>query len=171
VLPRIQQHVRDRVANLARSAEDLEVIAVAQHLPTTAGDSIHRSRKSRTERLHAAREISHARRFNDQVHVIRLKRVVNDTESPAVATLAERALELADETYRAERRDVSSDAQRDVAGMARGERRSKRMRVAAEQPRLAARTVAAPTPLRRCGERKRELSRATSHRQHDHANK
>jgi hypothetical protein len=96
---------------------------------------------------------------------------VNDTESPAVTTLAERALELADETYRAERRDVSSDAQRDVAGISRRERRSKRMRVAAEQSRLTARPVTTAAPSRHSRKRKRELSRATSHLQHDHTKK
>ena len=98
MLPRIQENVRDRVADFARGTKDLEVIAVAQHLPTTPSDSVHGSRKPRAERLHPAREIARARRFDDQVHVIRLKRVVNDTESPPVTTLAKRALELADET-------------------------------------------------------------------------
>ena len=168
VLSRIQQDVRNRVADFARGSKHLQVIAVAQDLPSSAGDAVHRSRKPRTERLHSAREISRTRRLDDQVRVIPLVRVVNDTESPPFTSLAERALELADETNGAKRRNVAPDSQRDMARVTRGERRSKHMRVAAKQPRLAARTVTAPAPSRRGSERKRELSRAASHRQNRH---
>jgi hypothetical protein len=53
----------------------------------------------------------------------------------------------------------------------RTERRSNRMRVAAEQSRLTARTVTASAPSRLGGERERELSRAAGHRQQDHTKK
>jgi hypothetical protein len=52
---RIQENICDRVADFAWGTENLEVITVAQHLPATPRDPVHRSRESRTERLHAAR--------------------------------------------------------------------------------------------------------------------
>lgn len=168
VLSRIQQDIRDRIANLARRAKNLQVIAIAQHAPATARDPVHGSREPSTERLHAAREISRARRFDDEVNVIRLERVVNDTESRSVAEFAEGALELADETGGAERGNVAADSQGDVAGMARGERGSGCVRVAAEQAGLAAGAGATASPSRCGGERERDLSRAASHRGHHH---
>jgi hypothetical protein len=75
------------------------------------------------------------------------QRVVHDAESPALAREAQRALELANEADRAQRRNIAADAEREVAGMTRRQRSASRVRVASAKTGLAAGTFASSAPL------------------------
>jgi hypothetical protein len=78
--------------------------------------------------------------------MVRLDRVVHDSEAPALAGLAQRALELAHEAHRAQRRDILPDLQRQVTRMPRRKRSSLPMRVLRARGALAARTFAGDRP-------------------------
>ena len=57
--------------------------------------------------------------LDDQMQVIRLDREVHETETPAFTGAPEARFHLPHEAHAAERRDVTPDANRDVAGMVR----------------------------------------------------
>jgi len=82
-------------------------------------DAIRSTRQSRTDGLHAASQRQTMRRLDEQMHVVRLKRIVHDAEVAALAGLAEASFESADELRGTKRWDARPDAERDVCGMAR----------------------------------------------------
>jgi hypothetical protein len=91
-------------------------------------------------------------------------RVVNDTKASALAREAKRAFELGDEAARAQRGNVSADAQCHVARVARGDRLgSTPMSVALEGAALASRAVAAAAPVSRRAKREGELGASGRH--------
>jgi len=80
---------------------------IREYRPAASEHPIRRAREPRSERLHARRQRSRARRFDERVNVIAHQRVVHDAKPPAFARLAKRALELGDEPRGAERGDVA----------------------------------------------------------------
>ena len=98
---RVQQHVGQRVPHFARCAQDVQVVAIGEHGPVKAEDTVHGPGKSRTERLHSAREIARARGLDHGVHVIVLDRVVNQPEVPALARSRQAAFQLSHELHAA----------------------------------------------------------------------
>src|SRR5262249_15712855 len=52
----VEEHVAERVANLARSLEDALVIAVGEHVAAPAEQSVHALRDPRLHAAHAARQ-------------------------------------------------------------------------------------------------------------------
>jgi hypothetical protein len=73
-------------------------------------------REARTQRLHPACQREAVRRFDDEVRMIVLKRVVQHAEFAAFVAIGERVLEGAYEPDASERRHVRADADRYVAG-------------------------------------------------------
>jgi len=142
---------------------------IRQYRPATAEHAMHRPRDPRADRLHPAREILRRRRFDDQVHVVALDRVVRDTKAPAIAGDAHRPLERAHEATTPQRRDLAPHAPRDVAWMAGVEGRVGAVRIARVATGLAPGAVAATAPGRRRAEVEGELARgASSHDREDH---
>ena len=101
VASRVEQHIGQRVPHLARRAKDPSVEAVGENGTAAPEDAIDRASYPRTDRLHAAGQVSGARRLDDHVYVVALDRVVDQTAAGAFAHHSKAALELPDEAPRA----------------------------------------------------------------------
>jgi len=122
-------------------------------------DAIDGARQARADRDHPARQRGAVYGLDDEVDVVRLQGILRDPEVATLARLRDAALECADEPRGAERRDVGTDAQRDVRGVASGDGGAGRV----GQPgslarRLPAGAVATSTPSAGRGQLKLELS-------------
>ena len=160
---RVEQHVGDCVSNFAWGSQHVDVAAVGEDCAYPSKDAIDGSSEACRERFEAAGEVLFAGRLDDQVDVVALDRVVNESEAAAVADFAPAPLELADEPSRSQGRDVLSYFQRDVTWMTRSERCSSLMRIAAVVSRLSPRTRTGAAPARRQFELEPELSRLRFH--------
>ncbi len=149
VSPSVQEDVRERVPNLARRAQRAHVVAIREDRTAANKHSVHGSGEPRTDRLHPTTQVLCARRLRNQMHVVHLDRVVDETEPTALAGSSEARLHFAHEPRDAQRRDVAPYAQGHVAGMSRGEGRPAAMGITADRPRLATRAGSAPAPARR----------------------
>ena len=164
--PRVQQDVRQRVAHLARRAQNVKMEAIREHRTAPREDAIHGSRETGGDRFHPASEIARARRFDERVQMIVLNRVVNEPKSPALACLCEAAFELANEPPRAKRGEAPSNLQRHVTGKTRRERSAHAVRMARARAALAASARASSTPARGSAQIEIELPRAPRHARH-----
>jgi len=90
------------------------MISIGQDRSYPLEDPVGRSRQPRTDGFHATSQGVCVRCLDQEVHVIRLQRVVDDSEIATLARLAESALEGLDELGEAERRNASADPERDV---------------------------------------------------------
>ena len=99
---RVEQHVGDRIPHLTRRPQHVNVTAIREHAPRAVKHPVHAARKARGDRLETASEIPRARRLDDHVDVIALDRVVDEPETPALASLPPAALQLGDEPRRAQ---------------------------------------------------------------------
>jgi hypothetical protein len=86
------------------------VIATIEDWAAAPARSIHGTRETCRDALHPVRERLLALRFDDEVGVVALERVVRDAEGAALARLGEGAAELADDRDGAEGRHVRSHA-------------------------------------------------------------
>ena len=77
VMTGIQEHVAKRVAYLARRGQKAEVVTIREHFASPASDAIHGAGDSTGDRLHPAAQRTSIARFEDQVSVVALKRVVH----------------------------------------------------------------------------------------------
>ena len=145
----VEEDIRQRVPHLARRAQDAEVIPVAEDAAALAEHAIRGTCQARGDRFHSAGEVARACRFRDQVHVIRLDRVVDQPETSSVARRSEAAFELTHERDRAKRGQSSPDLQRDMARKPRRELRTHPVRMARARAALAARTRASSNPSAR----------------------
>jgi hypothetical protein len=145
----IQQHVGQRVPYLPRSLQRTQVIPVRQHRPPPPEHPVHGPSQPRPHGLHPASQGVWPRRFHQHVHVVALDRVLHDAAARAPADLAQRAFELAHEANRAQRRNVLSDTEGDVTGMAGGEALAGEVGHARLRTRPAARAFPTPAPTRR----------------------
>jgi len=163
VTSRVQQDVRNRVAHLARRTENVQMKTIGQHPAAQAKHASDRVRDTCSDRFHAGGEIAAARRFDDQMNVVALQRVVHHAEPRAVPNDAQASFELAYEANRAERRDAAPQLQRDVTGVSRGERLATSVRIERMRAALAPRPVASAAPGRRRAEDQRELADGARH--------
>jgi len=136
---RIEQDISQHVPHLSRRSQNVAVEAVCKHGSAKPEDTVHGSREPRTDGLHSACEIAVACRFDDQMHVIGLDRVMNDSETSALARSRQVALPFSYEPPRAQRGESSSHLQRHLAWVARRERRPCAMRIARMRPAPARR--------------------------------
>ena len=118
VLSRVEEHVAKRRSHLPGRAERAVVIAAVEHRSPPLEDPIHGPREARGQALHPIRQGRDALRFDEQVDVIVLERVVDDAEVCALRDRAERALHFANQAHRSQRRHVAANANRHQAGMA-----------------------------------------------------
>ena len=91
--------------------------AIGEHAAAQVEHAVRCARDASADRLHAGGEVAAARRFDDQVDVVALQRVVDHAEAGAVADGAEGAFEFADEADGAEGGDAAAELQCDVAGV------------------------------------------------------
>jgi len=80
MLTRVQQYIRERGSYLPGRAERAVVIAAVENRSPPIEDAIHGPSEARGEALHAIRQGRDALRFDEQVDVIVLERVVDDAE-------------------------------------------------------------------------------------------
>ncbi len=111
----VEEHIRKSIADLARAAEQTEVIALRKHGPAAVEDALDGSRKARADRLHAAAERFAVASLDDQVGVIALEREVDDPELPTLARGREGAPELAHQRPAPQRRKASPQPPGDEA--------------------------------------------------------
>jgi hypothetical protein len=93
------------------------VSSIGEHRADALEDAVRRTRDPRAQRLHPAREIMRARRFDDRVDVVALDRVVDEAETPAFAGGAEALLQLTHDPHGPKGANVLTDLQRDVTWM------------------------------------------------------
>ncbi len=162
VLPRIEQHVAERVPHLPRRRQEANVIAVRQHPPAPPHRAVHGERESRADRRHAARERCTIVRFHDQVRVIALQRIVRQPKARPRAPAGEGALDRADDRDGSQRRNAGEHAERDVRRKC-PELRSGSMRQTRGRSALTSGTAATAAPAARSRQRKHELRVAAGH--------
>jgi len=141
----------------------VKVIAVRKNRPAAREDAIHGSREPRADRFHSACEIARAHRFSDQMHVIALDGVMNQSEAPAVARARQGAFPLAYELHRAQRRQPAPHLQGDVTRKPRRERCAHAMRMARIRTGLTPGTRASSSPARCVPQIERKLSDPPCH--------
>lgn len=119
VLAHVQEHVGERIPDLARRAQHAQVVAPEQHRPLASKDPVHSSRESRRHGFHPARQRFLPGGLHHEVQVVALDRVLADAKVPALARLAEADSKFADDPAIAQRRNPASHAQCDVRRTAR----------------------------------------------------
>jgi len=137
--------------------------AIVEHGADPTEHAIHRPRYARGYRFETIGEIPSAPCLHDQMRVVALDRVVDEAESAALAAGAEAALELRDESARAQRWNVATHAEGLVRGMSGSEGSTSSMRVAPQRSWLAARAFTTSAPMRRAAKIERELLRPLCH--------
>ena len=75
------------------------MVAAVEHAPTASGHSVHRAREACADRFHAAPEGVAIVRFDDQVRVVALQRVVDEAEPRTGAAVGEGPLDRADDRH------------------------------------------------------------------------
>jgi hypothetical protein len=108
--------------HLARRAQKPGVIPTrddASALP--AHDPIHRERKPRADRHHPAPERFVIARFDDQVRVVALQRVLDEPKRRTLRAGGECALDGTDDRLRPKRHEIRHQSQRHMSGQDRRE--------------------------------------------------
>lgn len=82
------------------------VVPLDEHRTPPARDPVDGAGQPRADRLHPAAERRGIVRFDDQVGMGVLQRIVHEPEARTVATGRERTLDLVDDRYRSKRRDI-----------------------------------------------------------------
>jgi hypothetical protein len=111
---RVQQYVRNRVADFARVSKRPEVIAPRQYRARSIEDPVYRVGQTRGDGHHFAPHGVIIRGFDDHVHVVVLQRVMHGPKVITLAHLPKTAPKLANETPGAQRGHIVSNAQRNV---------------------------------------------------------
>jgi hypothetical protein len=78
VLSRVENDIRERRSYLPRRAERAVVVSPVEHRSPPTEDPIHRPSEARSQALHPIRQGRGALRFDEQVDVIVLERVLDD---------------------------------------------------------------------------------------------
>jgi hypothetical protein len=144
----IQQDVCDRIPDFARCAQDASVKALGEDRAAATVRPVQRARDTGAERHHAARERRRVGRFDEEVRVRGLQRVVHEAEVTAVAGRREAALERANERDGAQGREAGQKLNGHVCWKAGNDALAPTMPDASVGPALASGTGsgAAPAP-------------------------
>jgi len=120
MLSRVEEYIRKRGSHLAGRAERAVVIAAVENRSAPTEDAIHGPSEARGKALHPIRQSRDALRFDEQVDVIVLERVVDDAEVRASCDRAKRVLHLPNQAHRSQGRHVPANANRHQAGRRSG---------------------------------------------------
>jgi hypothetical protein len=112
MLAHVREHVRERIPDLARRPQDPKVIPIAQHGTVQPKGGVHQPREASTKRLHPAPELIGTVRFDHEVRVIRLDRILDHAKVASDVQRPKRAFELPHEAALAQRRKSDSNLQR-----------------------------------------------------------
>jgi hypothetical protein len=159
----VQEDVRERVPDFVRRRERARVEAIGEDGAAAAEGAPRCARDAGGDGLHAAAEGDAVARFDDQVDVVGLDRVVDEAEAPALAGAREAALDLAHADGAAQRRESRSRLQRDVERRASRECGSRRVGHRRARLPRAPGSRAATAPAARGAKIERELSSIRSH--------
>jgi len=121
MMAEILQDVPERVRDLASGSEDVSVVPVRKDLTAAAGDPVDRARNANAQALHAARQAFGAVRFDEQVQVISLHRVMHDADPEPLLSLADSAEDCLEQSPSPQIPHARERSQRHVHRMARGE--------------------------------------------------
>ena len=154
---RVEQYVGERVPGLSWRAEDTQVESIREDGTSPSEHSVHGSGEPGSEGLHPTGELRSTRRLNDQVHVVRLDRILHEPEPPALSSAAEARLHFAHEAPDPKRRDAAANAQCHMAWMTRRQSGAAPMGIAPHRPRPSPRAGSAPSPAQRRTELQRKL--------------
>ena len=102
MLSRVEKDVRKRSSYLPGRAERAVVIAAVEHRSPPIEDPIHGPSQARSNTLDPIRQGRGALRFDEQVDVIVLERVLDDTKVCALRDRAERVFHLANQANRSQ---------------------------------------------------------------------
>jgi hypothetical protein len=91
MMTRVQQDVGDRIPHLTRRPQDAEMVAAIEDRPRQGKGALDRTREPGPDRFHPTGERAPARGLYEQMHVVRLDRVVQHAEVAPFATSPERA--------------------------------------------------------------------------------
>lgn len=162
---RIQEHIRNRPPHLPQRSQHVQVEPIPQHHPTPPEPehALYRPNDPHRHRLHPTSEIERARRLDDQMQMIPLHGPVHDAEAPALAAVAQRRGERADEAGGAQRRQAAAQLQRDVTRRRPTQSRPTPVRIAADETGFAACAGAAAAPTRSGAEVEGKLRVAARH--------
>ena len=98
--PSVQKYVTERRADLLRRRKQLHVVAVGEYRTVATHHAIHGARQASTDGLHPASERVAVPRFDDEMRVVALKRVVHQAKARALAPLLEGSFDLVEEFHR-----------------------------------------------------------------------
>src|SRR5215470_6250353 len=90
------------------------MVAIREHRTRAAGDAVHCPCDPCPERHHAASECVAVARLDDQMRVVALQRVVDESKARSRAGGCEAHLELMYDMSRTQRREVPQESQRHV---------------------------------------------------------
>jgi len=141
----------------------MDVAAIGEHAADAMEFPIYGPRKARGNCLKPARQVPRATGLDDQMHVIALDRIMNETKSAALARLAPASLQLGHQIRNSERGNVLPHLERDMTWMTRCQRCSPPVRIASRRPRLEPRAGPRAAPTRRRLELELKLSRSQRH--------
>jgi len=148
MLSRVENHVRKRRSHLPGRAERAVVIAAVEHRSAAIEDPIHGPSEASGQALHSIRQGCDALRFDEQVDVIVLERVVDDAKICSFRDRAERVLHLANQARRSQRGHVPANANRHQAGEALRKLRTAAMPYSRSRRSLSPGTLPRSTPAR-----------------------
>jgi len=94
VLASIEQDVTEREANGAWRAKGARMVTVSEDAAASGEFVVDGARHANAEALHSAREYFLIVRFGDQVEMVALDGVVDETEAKALLPACERLLHL-----------------------------------------------------------------------------
>jgi hypothetical protein len=119
---RVEEHIANRIPDLPRRPQHVDVAAIDEHTAGAVKDAVHAARKACGDRLEPARQITRTACLDDHVDVVSLNRIVNEPKSAALADFAPAAFQLDHEIPGPELRNVLLHLQRDVTRMTRRQR-------------------------------------------------
>lgn len=151
------QHVLQRVAHLTQRSQDAVLNALRKHAASARPQLVQRASDTTIETLHASRERPAIIRFDDQMQMVRLDRVVDDVKGRALrrANAARDHVALA---QLAQSRQAFDQLERHEPRIMPRNRLARSMRHAALP--LTLRILATPTPPRLLREVQLGLRRA-----------
>ena len=148
-MPRcIQQHVADRIPDLARRPQDPRVVAIRQQPPTPPKHTPHRPGHPPAQTLHPPTERVLILRLDDKVRVVPQERVVHHPKLPPVAPSCQRLLKRPHKRRSPQRRSTFAHPQGHVARIPRRETPPTSVTNQRIRPSLAPRPLAPPAMTR-----------------------
>ena len=113
---RVQEDIAERGAHLFRRLQHAHVVAIGEDRSGPIGHPVQGTRETGSDRHHAASEGAAVAGLDDQVGMISLQGVMHQSEVRPVAASGKRLPDLGYDSHVAERRQVGSQAKRDVCG-------------------------------------------------------